>query len=53
MKIEQAAAAMMPVAGKVTVSPASLVEQTSTGMDDGVPTAMDSKRGSGECHHGL
>jgi hypothetical protein len=53
MKTEQPAAAMLPVAGKMTVSPASLVEQTSTGMDDGVPTAMDTKRHEGDCHHGL
>jgi hypothetical protein len=30
------------------------IEQTSLGVDDGVPTAMNEvKRGSGECHHGL
>ena len=53
MKSEQAVAAVLPVAEKVTAPPGTLVEQTSTGMDDGVPTAMDTRRSSGECHHGL
>ena len=39
---------------KVPVAPAPVIEQTSMGVDDGVPTALNEvKRSSGECHHGL
>jgi hypothetical protein len=48
------AQALLPVAAKSTVPPGGVVEQTSTAIDDGVPTALnETRRLGGDCHHGL
>ena len=37
-----------------TVPTVGAIEQTTPGLDDGVPTALNEmKRSTGECHHGL
>jgi hypothetical protein len=42
-----------PVVVEKAIVPVA-VEQTAAGIDDGVPTALnETKRASGECHHGL
>jgi hypothetical protein len=43
-----------PIAEKIAVPANGVLEQTAAGIDDGVPTALnETKRASGECHHGL
>lgn len=46
-------AAVVEKVPSVPVAP--VVEQTSLGVDDGVPTALNEvkRSGAGECHHGL
>ena len=47
-------AATVPAAEKAAVPVNGVVEQTSLGVDDGVPTALnETKRMGGDCHHGL
>ncbi|MDB5861677.1 MAG: hypothetical protein JWQ76_5366 [Ramlibacter sp.] len=51
--IEKPAAAV-PAAEKAALPPNGVVEQTSMGVDDGVPTALNETRSrGGDCHHGL
>lgn len=51
--VVQATAAPAPVAAQTVLPPGSL-EQTSTGVDDGIPTALnDSKQRGSDCHQGL
>jgi hypothetical protein len=49
------AAAPAPIVARTTPVPvAAVVEQVSTGVDDGVPTSSDVvKAGTGPCHHDL
>ena len=47
-------AAPAPTVEKAAVPANGVVEQTSLGVDDGVPTALnETKRMGGDCHHGL
>ena len=44
----------VPAAEKAAVPVKGVVEQTSVGVDDGVPTALnETRRSGGDCHHGL
>ena len=43
-----------PAATMAAIPANGVVEQTSLGVDDGVPTALNESRShSGDCHHGL
>ena len=49
----QVAVRAVPRAAPVAPT-APVVEQSSVGQDDGVPTALnETKRAGGDCHHGL
>ena len=52
--VVHAKAAPASVAAQVALPPTGAIEQISTGVDDGIPTALnDSRQRGSDCHHGL